>query len=328
MGGIGAVNREPTSGEIIVRAFVLSCLSHASGLSTALFAHGENQPTTCEAKSAQDSTMSNLMPERNVAGMQYAMATMATSIRRGIRLLEEGRPQDALTAFDDAAERFERFIDDDGVRSCVVFARYERSVALRALALVDESIRAVQDLVSQFAHDRSSSVRHGAALALVATINHLQGAERTDEQLSMCDEMEELFGADPSPVVREQVARALHYKGILIYQNEPALAMAPLEYLLNLRWPEPTSRTREALAIASMRRVTMLAELRRGRETLDACDQLIRDFDGDTDDAVRTCVENARTFRDEILERIADPRHSFWETQTWALEVPEDSSSI
>jgi tetratricopeptide (TPR) repeat protein len=267
------------------------------------------------------------MSERNVAGMQYAMATMATSIRRGTRLLEEGRPQDALTAFNDAADRFGRFTDDDGVPSCVVVARYERSVALRALGLVDESIRAVQELMSEFARDRSSSVRHGAALALAATIRLLQGAERTDEQLSMCDEMEELFGADPSPVVREQVACALHYKGVLIYLGEPAHAMAALEHVLSLRWPEPTSRTREALAIASMRRVTLLAELRRGRETLDACDQLIRNFDGDTDEAVRACVENARDFRDHTLERIADPRRSFWETQAWAPAVAEDSSN-
>lgn len=204
----------------------------------------------------------------------------------------------------------------------------ERAAALRELGRLDESAIAVEDLVNRFAQDRSWVVREVVAIALVRMVISLKGLDRRETQVGACDELEGLFAADPSPKVREKVASALHYKGILTYQDEPAHAMAALEHLLNLPWPEAIPDTRATLALTTMRRVTLMFGLGRGPEMIDACDELIRDFDADPNDTVKACVATTRKLRGQLLARIADPTSSFWDAQMPASDENHDPASI
>ena len=265
-----------------------------------------------------------MMQTANVAGIRYAVGTTYTSVVRGSKLLGENRPQEALVVFEDAAARFERFSDDDDVRAMVALALKERAAALRELGRLDESASAVEDLVTRFGQDRSWVVREVVAIALVGMVIALQGHHRAEDQLGACEEVERLFGADPSPEVREKVAAALLRKAMLIYEDEPAHAMSALEHLLNLRWPEPTLNTRATLALASMRRATLMFGLGRGPEIIDACDELIRDFDRDPHDTVRACVAATRKHLSKLLAHIADPTSSFWEAHVPGPDESDD----
>ncbi len=133
----------------------------------------------------------------------------------GISQLHLGRPDEALGAFSEIADRLRNSTDPDR-RVVLANTLVNKGFALGALGRSGEAIAAFDDVLARFGAASAPALREQVARALVNKGFALGALGRNAEAIAAYDDLLARFGAATEPALRDLVARALFNKGFAL----------------------------------------------------------------------------------------------------------------
>ena len=106
-------------------------------------------------------------------------------------------------------------------------SRFSRALAFEKQGLLDQAVKAYDDIVCSFGNDEQPELLHQVALALVKKGITLGRLNRSEEEIAVYDDVVRRFGSSENADLLAQVAMALVNKGITLGQlNRSKEAMA------------------------------------------------------------------------------------------------------
>ena len=138
-------------------------------------------------------------------------SVVAALANRGVALMRLDRDEEALLAFDEAAEMFES-AESQELRPVVATALLRKSSVLSSLGRTQDAINVCDQLIDRFPSDGSDPVAESVATALLHRGRMLGETDRKDEALASYDELQSRFGSNESvellvPVLGGQIGK-------------------------------------------------------------------------------------------------------------------------
>ena len=152
----------------------------------------------------------------------------------------------------------------------------------------------LDDAAAAFTRARDSSTTDLAASAGFNLGVVLAQLGRPHEELAAYQQLIDDYRDDPSPALREQVAKALYNQGIALGQlDRPADAVAAYQQLIDDYRDDPSPALREQVAMALYNQGVALRMMGRPADAVAAYQQLIDDYRDDPTPALREAVARA-----------------------------------
>ena len=217
----------------------------------------------------------------------------AALVREGLYLLDSGRPEDALEAFDDAVASLSVEALGGGAE-WLAEALLHRGYTLSKLGREDEGLAAYGELVGRFCDSESLAILERVAKALVDRGVMLDRLGRLDDAAAAYEEVVRRFRASESSALLQWVAKSIVYRGMtlgVLGRTEEELAayddverdFSDDESPSVLRW----------VSEALVNRAVVLGELGRTSEELATYDDVTSRFGSSKAAEVLGCVARA-----------------------------------
>jgi len=190
-------------------------------------------------------------------------------------------PEAAVTGFNEVVTRFGGSKVAD-IHECVAAALLNQGFLHGWLDDREAAIATYDDAIERFGDSAAPELRLPVAMSLRnkgSTLADLESPESMDTAMAIWDDLIERFGEDDDPEMQVQVATTLMKKAAAqVKTGECEAAVATCD--------EAFSRYRESDRLDLRRQLAMALELKAkslnlvgcGREALEACDVLVRDF--------------------------------------------------
>ena len=200
-------------------------------------------------------------------------------VNSGIILMRQERGEEAMLAFDEAAEMFGA-INSQELRGVVATALLNKSFLLARLERTQEAIDVCDQLVARFATDGSDPVAGPVATALFNRANMLGKMDRAKDELAAYDELQNRFGSSESvdvlvPVVGGQVNKAATLFGLRRWDE----ALQVCEEIWSRFGNHESSRVLQPAWTAMTVKSAILSVQGLTREHLAACEELLNRLD-------------------------------------------------
>ncbi len=200
-------------------------------------------------------------------------------VNSGIILMRLERGEDAMLAFDEAAEMFGA-TDSLELRHVVATALLNKSFLLARLGRTKDAIAVCDMLIAKFATDGSDPVAEPVSTALFNRANMLGEMDRAEEALTAYDGLQHRFGSSESvgvlvPVVNGQVNKAVTLFALRRWDE----ALAVCEEIWNRFGNQESSRVLQPAWTAMTIKSAILSVRGRTREHLAACEELLNRLD-------------------------------------------------
>ncbi|WP_235679069.1 tetratricopeptide repeat protein [Aquibium microcysteis] len=187
--------------------------------------------------------------------------------------IEAGRFEQAVTVYGDIAVRLGASPEPQ-LRELVGKALVNKAYCLIAIGRSEEAVAVCDEVVSRFAASPEPGLRKQVAMALVNKGNAL---DRAEEAITTYGDVVSRFAAYPD--LREEVARALVYKGVRLWtlgRSEEAIEV--YGDVVARFAASPGSALREQVAIALVNKGITLGELGRSEEAIAAYSEVVARF--------------------------------------------------
>ena len=197
----------------------------------------------------------------------------------GIILMRLDRGEEAMLAFDEAAEIFES-AESPALRPVVATALLNRSFFLSTLGRTQDAIDACDHLIGKFPCDDSDPVAEPVATALFNRGMMLDKMDRAEDALASYDELQNRFGSSDSvdvlvPVLNGQVNKAIALWNLQHWDE----VLSVCEDIWNRFGNHRSFRVLQAVCTAMTIKSAALSVQGRSREHLAACDEVLSRLD-------------------------------------------------
>jgi len=171
-------------------------------------------------------------------------------------------------------------------------SRFSRALAFEKQGLLDQAVKAYDDIVCSFGNDEQPELLHQVALALVKKGITLGQLNRSEEAIAVYGDVVRRFGSSENTDLLEQVAMALVIKGITLGQlNRSEEEIAVYDDVVRRFGSSENTDLLKRVTMALVNKGITIGQLNRGEEAIAILDDVVRRFGSS---------ENA-----ELLEQVA-----------------------
>ena len=192
-----------------------------------------------------------------------------------------GGDEAAVTGLTEVVTRFGGSNEPD-IQECVARALLNRGFLQGRLGDPQAAIASYDEAIGRFGDSPQPQLRLCVAMSLLnkgSTLAALESPESMDMPVAIWDDLIERFGEDSEPAIQVQVVRALTKKaGAHMKMGQRDAAVAASENAVARYGTADHHDLRREVAAALELKAMILNQMGRGREALEACDLLVRDF--------------------------------------------------
>jgi tetratricopeptide (TPR) repeat protein len=158
-------------------------------------------------------------------------------------------------------------------------SRFSRALAFEKQGLLDQAVKAYDDIVCSFGNDEQPELLHQVALALVKKGITLGQLNRSEEAIAVYDDVVRRFGSSENAELLEQVAWALVNKVITLGElNRSEEAIAVYDNVVRRFGSSENAELLEQVAMALVNKGITLGQLNRSEEAIAVYDDVVRRF--------------------------------------------------
>ena len=224
-----------------------------------------------------------------------------SEIDRGVAFLNLERHEEALSAFEEAINKYTD-VSDTELAKQVIRAYGNKGVTLSLLDRREDTVAAFNEIVVRFGEATEIELRRLIARALASKGYYLAEFGCREEAIAVYDEVVTRFGEATETELREQVARVLGSKGYNLSElGRAEEAIAAYDEVV-ARFDGATEiELRKLVAWALIQKGEALSELDREEESIAAYDEAVTEFGGATELELREQVAWALILKGEAL---------------------------
>ena len=161
-------------------------------------------------------------------------------------------------------------------------SRFSRALAFEKQGLLDQAVKAYDDIVCSFGNDEQPELLHQVALALVKKGITLGQLNRSEEAIAVYGDVVRRFGSSENTDLLEQVAMALVIKGITLGQlNRSEEEIAVYDDVVRRFGSSENADLLAQVAMALVNKGITLGQLNRSKEAMAVYDEVVRSFSAD-----------------------------------------------
>ena len=199
-------------------------------------------------------------------------------LKKALALAEEGRPDDAVDAWDEIVRRFGT-TKEVVLQGSVAIALFGKGAALLALNRLDEALSACDEVLCRFGASDAVPLLVSVALAMERKGAALRLLNRVDEAVAAWSALVDRFGESGESMIVEQVATALENQAVALLgldRLEEVLAVS--DEVVRRFGGSEAPEIQDSVAVALVNRGAALHGLKRVEEALEVWGEVERRF--------------------------------------------------